>query len=427
MRWRIVALVLVATVINYIDRVNLSYAAPGFMHEFGVGPSQMGVVLSAFLWTYFLAQIPFGIALDRLGARTIFGAAGLLWGAATIGTASAGGVGGMIAWRVLLGIGEAPMAPASTKVVGLWVGDGERGLASALSGVAGVPIGVFVASPLVGWLLAVAGWRWVFVVTGSLAIVWAAVWIAYYRDPDRHRGLGAADRGFLRHNIRKLNEPGQVQAVGWGALLSNRNVLALSLGQAALLFNLYFLLTWLPTFLVEQHHLTILRTGLYGAIPWVFGLLGVLAGGWGSDRLVRRGWPLMRARKAVMGSGLLLGMASLLSVFTVTLAATLACLSLAIFGILLTNSVVWATNAEIAPVQQGGRCAAVQNCVGNAGGLLAPIVVGELLQATGSWAVPMLAAAVVALLGSGIYLFMLTERALFVQQPQAVSLAGAVP
>ncbi len=118
MRWRIVALVLVATVINYIDRVNLSYAAPAFMHEYGVSPSQMGVVLSAFLWTYFAAQIPFGIALDRLGARTIFGAAGLLWGAATIGTASAGGVGGMIAWRVLLGIGEAPMAPAGAKVDG---------------------------------------------------------------------------------------------------------------------------------------------------------------------------------------------------------------------------------------------------------------------------------------------------------------------
>ncbi|MGI4945152.1 MAG: MFS transporter, partial [Janthinobacterium lividum] len=322
---------------------------------------------------------------------------------------------------------EAPMAPAGTKVVGMWVADGERGFAAALGGVAGVPIGVFVASPLIGWLLAYFGWRAVFVATGALAVVWGVAWIAYYRDPDWHQGLRQAERRYLAENIRKLGQSGAVQAVSWRALLGNRNVIGLALGQAAMLFNLYFLLTWLPTYLVEQHHLTILRTGLYGSIPWVFGLVGVLVGGYGSDMLIRRGWPILHARKVFMASGLVLGMASLLSVFTTSLTATLACLSLAIFGILLTNSVVWATNAEIAPVQQGGRVAAVQNCVGNAGGLLAPIVVGYLLQATGSWAVPMIAAAGVALLGSGIYLFMLSEGAMFVhQQPAGPAMASVV-
>jgi ACS family glucarate transporter-like MFS transporter len=329
-RWRIVSLLMIAAIINYIDRVNLSYAAPNFMREFGVTPGEMGIVLSAFLWSYFIAQIPFGLAVDRFGVRVIFGVAGLLWGAATMLTATASGPAGMIAWRVLLGIGEAPMVPASTKVLGIWVADRERGIAAALGGIAGVPIGVFISSPLIGWLLADYGWQAVFVATGALAIIWGIIWIAYYRDPARHRGLGDPERRFLADNIRKLDPSGAIQQVSWRALLANRNVLGLSLGQSAVLFNLYFLLTWLPTYLVEQHHLTILRTGLYGSIPWVFGLLGVVTGGYGSDMLIRRGWPILWARKMVMASGLILGTASLLSVFTVSLTATLLCLSLGI-------------------------------------------------------------------------------------------------
>ena len=411
-RWRILALLLTATVINYIDRINLSYAAPDFMREYHVSPGEMGLVLSAFLWTYFLAQIPFGLALDRFGVRPIFFIGALIWGGATMLTATATGVGSMISWRVLLGIGEAPMAPAGAKVVGMWVGDGERGLAAAIAGVAGVPLGVFLSSPFIGWLLQTFGWRAVFVATGLLAIVWAIVWVSYYRDPARHRGLAPAERQYLAENISKLRQPGAARALGWGEILRNRNVLGLSLGQAALLFNLYFLLTWLPTFLIDQHHLTMLRTGIFGSIPWFFGLVGVLVGGWVSDALIRRGWPILRARKVVLASGLVLGMVSLFSAFTASLTATLACLSVSVFGVLLTNSVAWAANAEVAPASQGGRVAAVQNCVGNAGGLLAPVTVGYLLQLTGSWVAPMLAAAVVACLGIACYALLLSEQAM---------------
>ncbi len=422
-RWRILALLLAATVINYIDRINLSYAAPDFMREYHVSPGQMGVVLSAFLWTYFLAQIPFGMALDRFGVRPVFFAGALVWGCATMLTATATGIGAMVAWRVLLGIGEAPMAPAGTKVIGMWVGDGERGLAAAVGSVAGVPLGVFLSSPFIGWLLQRFGWRAVFVVTGLLAIVWAAVWVTYYRDPARHRGLSEAERQHLARSNGGRRRAEAAAPMSWGELLRNRNVLGLSLGQAALLFNLYFLLTWLPTFLVEQHHLTLLRTGILGSIPWFFGLLGVLAGGWTSDRLVRRGWPVLRARQVVLASGLVLGMVSLASAFTQSLTATLVCLSVSVFGVLLTNSVAWAANAEVAPASQAGRVAAVQNCVGNAGGLLAPVTVGVLLQLTGSWAVPMLAAAVVACLGIAAYALLLSEHAM----PPVVAAPVALP
>jgi ACS family D-galactonate transporter-like MFS transporter len=411
-RWRILALLLMATVINYIDRINLSYAAPDFMRTYHVAPGEMGLVLSAFLWTYFLAQIPFGMAVDRWGVRVIFCVGALIWGGATMMTATVGGVGAMIFWRILLGIGEAPMVACSTNVFGKWVGDGERGLAAAVGGVAGVPLGVFLASPFIGWLLQEFGWRTVFVVTGALAVIWAAVWVSYYRDPDQHRGLAPTERQYLADNISRQVQPGGGRAISWGELLRNRNVIGLSLGQAALLFNLYFLLTWLPTFLVDQHHLTMLHTGLYSSIPWFFGLVGVVGGGFVSDGLVRRGWPVLRARKAVMASGLVLGLASFPSLFTESLAATLACLSVAIFGVLLTNSVVWAANAEVAPPSHRGRVAAIQNCVGNAGGLLAPVTVGYLLQITGSWLAPLLAAAVVACLGVACYALVISERAL---------------
>lgn len=415
-RWRIVGLLLIATTINYIDRVNLSFAAPSFMQLFGIGPAGMGVVLSAFLWTYFLLQVPSGLLLDRFGVRFIYGGAALLWGAATMLTATASGVGALTGWRILLGAGEAPLAPAGTKVIGFWVADQERGFASAMT-VAGVPLGVFLGSPLIGWLLADFGWRAVFIGTGLLALVWGLVWLAYYRQPEAHPAANEAERDYLKTNIARVRDTAVPERASWGALLSNRNVLGLSLGHAALLFNLYFQLTWLPTYLIQQHHLTEIRTGIYGSVPWFFGLVGALLGGRLSDGLVKRGWPMMRARKAFLGLGMILSMASLLSYFTTSLVATVACLSVAIFGILITNSVVWAANAEIAPLEQGAQVSAIQNCIGNAGGLIAPIAVGALLQYTGSWESPLIAAAIIALVGAGLYTLMLSDDTRLVTSP----------
>ncbi len=125
----------------------------------------------------------------------------------------------------------------------------------------------------------------------------------------------------------------------------------------------------------------------------------------------------MRARKAFLGLGMILSMASLLSLFTVTVTATVACLSVAVFGILITNSVVWAANAEIAPKEQGAQVSAIQNCAGNAAGLIAPIMVGVLLQVTGSWLAPMVAAAVIALAGAVVYTVMLSDDAMLSPRP----------
>ena len=314
-RWRIVALLLIAIIINYTDRVNLSYVAPTFMQQFNIGPAEMGVVLSAFLWTYFLVQIPLGVALDRVGVRWLYGAAALVWGGATMLTATATGLGSLVGWRVLLGIGEGPAFPATTKVMGIWVADQERGLAAAIGGVAGIPIGVFVSSPFVGWLLWAFGWRMIFVVTGAIAIVWAIVWLLYYRNPEDHPGANQAERRFLAENIVKTIRGDTSARPSWKQLLSNRNILGLSLGHAAMLFNLYFLISWLPTYLIQQHHLTALNTGIYGSIPWLFGLLGVIVGGRGSDILIKRGWPIIRARKVFLVVGMLLAMVCLLTAY----------------------------------------------------------------------------------------------------------------
>ncbi len=418
-RWRIVALLLIAIIINYTDRVNLSYAAPTFMKQFNIGAAEMGIVLSAFLWTYFLVQIPLGVALDRLGVRWLYGLAAIVWGGATMLTATAGSLGALIGWRVLLGIGEGPAFPATTKVMGIWVADQERGLAAAIGGVAGIPLGVFISSPFVGWLLWAFGWQMIFLVTGAIAIVWAITWLLYYRNPEDHPGANEAERLFLAKNIAKISRTEAGAQASWKQLLSNRNVLGLSLGHAAMLFNLYFLMSWLPTYLIQQHHLTALNTGIYGSIPWLFGLLGVIVGGRGSDILIKRGWPIIKARKVFLVVGMVLAMTCLLTVYVDTLAAAIACLCVAVFGIFLTNSVVWAANAEISPLNQEGVVAAIENCFGNIGGLTAPIIVGFLLQATGSWTAPMASAAVVALVGAGLYLFLLSDEALFAKSGAA--------
>jgi MFS transporter, ACS family, D-galactonate transporter len=421
-RWRLVALLLVANMINYIDRVNLSFVAPTFMHQFNIGPGAMGLVLAAFLWTYFLLQVPMGMVLDRFGLRYVFGGAAVLWGAATMLTATASSALGLTLWRTVLGVGEAPATPAGTKFLREWLPDQERGTAGSLN-IAGIPLGVCLGSPLISWLLATYGWQSVFVVTGLLAIVWGLGWLVYYRRPEQHPSANDAERRHIQTRpAARTTTENTVQQASWGELLTNRNVLGLGLGHACLLFNLYFFVTWLPTYLIEQHHMTLIHTGLYSTIPWLCGLVGALFGGGASDWLVRQGWPLVKARKAFLGLGMILSMGALLSAFTTSNAWTIAWLSVAVFGILLTNSVVWSANAEIAPLQQGGRVAGIQNGIGNAGGLLAPIAAGFLLQATGSWAAPLIVAAVVALIGAGIYTLMLSDSARFVSRtPQGAS------
>ena len=427
-RWWLIGLLLIANMINYIDRVNLSFAAPHFMQSLNIGPGQMGIVLSAFLWTYFLLQVPSGMALDRWGVRYVFGGAAVLWGAATMLTATISSAGALLFWRVLLGVGEAPSAPAGTKVLSQWLPDHERGFAGSMN-IAGIPLGVFIGSPLISWLLATYSWQMVFIVTGLLAVLWGIGWMAYYRLPDQHSGANDAERVHILANNARLTRGDTLQQASWGQLLSNRNVLGLSLGHACLLFNLYFFITWLPTYLIERHHMTMIHTGIYGSIPWLFGLAGALLGGAASDRLVRQGWPLMTARKAFLGLGMILSMGALASVFSESSGWTVLWLSVAVFGLMLTNSVVWSANAEIAPLMQGGRVAGIQNCIGNAGGLLAPIAAGFLLQATGDWPAPLIVAAVVALVGACIYTFMLSDSGRFVadQSPSALGTAGARP
>ncbi len=239
-RWRLVSLLLIANMINYIDRVNLSFAAPHFMQLLHIGPGEMGIVLSAFLWTYFLLQVPSGMVLDRWGVRFVFGGTAVLWGAATMLTATITSATSLLFWRVLLGVGEAPSAPAGTKVLSQWLPDHQRGLAGSLNVAGGIPLGVFVGSPLISWLLTAYSWQMVFIVTGLLAVFWGIGWIAYYRLPERHGGANAAERNHILANNSRLTRGDVPQQASWGQLLSNRNVLGLALGHAALLFNLYF-------------------------------------------------------------------------------------------------------------------------------------------------------------------------------------------
>lgn len=424
-RWRVMVMLCLSGMISYVDRVNLSFVAPDLMREFRVGPAEMGVVLSAFVWTYMLLQVPGGMLLDRWGPRWLLGAAACLWGAATMLTATATGLGSLVLWRGLLGVGEAPVTPGGTKVIGTWMADRERGLASGIM-IAGVPLGTCLGSPLIGWLLSRYGWQTVFVVTGLLALAWAVAWVAYYRAPARHRGADAAERAHVARNNSRLSRQVTPVRVGWGALLRNRNVLGLSLGHAALLFNLYFFLSWLPTFLIQQHHLSILRTGFSASIPWLFGLAGSLLSGHASDVLIRRGWRPIEARKLFMGTGMVLCMAAFFSVLTTSLGWTVAWLSVAVFGLLLTNGVVWAANADISPEAQGAQVSGMQNFIGNVGGMLAPIVTGALVQLTGSWVSAMAAAACVALLGAWAYVGLLRDGARFGLGTAAPTAAGVV-
>src|SRR3954452_21114512 len=196
LRWVVVALIFIGTSIVYIDRANLSAAAPGIQDEFGLSSTQLGVILSGFFWTYAVFQLISGWFVDRTGARTSYTVAAVAWSVFTAATALARGFGSQLGLRLLLGIGESPAYPSNAKVVREWLPKQERGLATGIFD-SGSRVGTALSLPIVVALIAGIGWRGSFVVTGLLGLVWALVWFARHRRPPAQGRVSADQRAYI--------------------------------------------------------------------------------------------------------------------------------------------------------------------------------------------------------------------------------------
>jgi MFS transporter, ACS family, D-galactonate transporter len=407
-RWGIGVLLGVGVLVNYFDRINLSVAAPQLKLEFGLTDGELGWLFSGFFWSYALLQIPTGMILDRFGVTSVNRVSTFFWSFCSAATAFASGFGTIFGARVLLGVAEAPGFPASSKATGYWFPRQERALATAIFDAAAKFSNV-IGVPLVALAVVHFGWRWGFGITGAVSFLYFLAFLFLYRDPSRHPRLSADEREYIRAGGATAEGPAQSGEVAMlGYLLRNRKVWGLTIGFAAYGYSFYLFLTWLPNYLVETMHMSILKSAGYSTIPWAFATVAdLVVGGWLIDHLIARGYPETPVRKTVLVSGMLLGLAVFGATLTTSPVWAVVWISVALSGLAAAAPVGWSIPSLIAPRGGTATIGGIMNFFNNMMGVVAPVTTGYIVAATHSFTGAFLTAGVVLIVGILAYVFLL--------------------
>jgi len=348
LRWWIVGLIFLATLINYIDRLTISVLAPVITRDLGLTNTQFGGILFWFLLAYTLSQGLSGKLYDRIGTKRGFVCSIVLWSIAAMAHAFARGLASLSIFRFILGLGEAGNWPGAAKTVAEWFPIRERAFGMAIFN-SGAAIGSVVAPPLIVWLSLTHGWQTTFIVTGSLGFVWLLLWLLFYETPDRHKWLSEEERQLICEGQRTeatlstiTNEVSE--APRWRELLRYRQVWAIVLARFLTDPVWWLYISWLPKYLADARGFSLVKIGLFAWVPYVAADAGSLSGGWASGYLIARGWSVDRARKVVILIAALLMPAGIFAAF-----AQNAMVALALIGVVLFGFQVWINNVQTLP------------------------------------------------------------------------------
>lgn len=384
-RVTILALISMAVAINYLDRAVLGIAAPSIQQQFALSPALMGVVFSAFSWTYFLGQVPSGVLLDRFGTRAIYSWSLVGWSVATLLHAATTGFASLLGLRFALGLAEAPCFPANSSVVAKWFPRSERGRAIGIY-TAAEYIGLSFMSPILFWTLNRFGWRALFAAAGGVGVVAGLVFARWYRDPADHPTVTRSELAYVGAGGGDVgrNAPEEFDLRHVRALFRHRQMWGLCIGQYAVYSTFVFFLTWFPTYLATARHMDWIRVGIFTALPYIAGFFGILFAGWWSDNMLSRGRSLNAARKLPVIAGLVGASTIAAANYVQSDRVVIAILSVAFFAQAMSSS-GWSVISEVAPRAQLGLVSGLFSASANLSGIVTPLVIGAILQATGSF------------------------------------------
>ncbi|AQQ17493.1 MFS transporter [Burkholderia cenocepacia] len=407
-RWAMILMCFLANVINFIDRANLAIAAPSIRADLGLDAVGMGLVLSAFFWTYAFLQLPAGWFIDKVGVRVSLALAVGWWSVFTVATGAARGLAQLVGVRLMLGVGEAAAIPSFAKVAFNWFPRSERGLASSIFD-SGSRVGSALSLPLVAWLISLVGWRGSFVITGGIGIVWALAWWFVYRDPERYRAIApdAVDALLAQRGAPTVAAATDGPKVSWLDLFRYRTVWGMMIGLFCLNFAIYFFITWFPSYLLQSRGFSLASLGTWGMLPALLAIPGGWLGGYVSDSLFRRGWSATAARKTCLVLGMLLSSSIALSAFVENVWACLGLFALAYASLSFAGANVWTLVGEVAPTPAHvASLGGIQNFAGNLAGIFITTFTGVMLSITkGSFVVPLAVAGALCVVGALSYLF----------------------
>jgi ACS family hexuronate transporter-like MFS transporter len=403
-RWVICALLFFATTVNYIDRQVVSLLGPTLSTEFGWNDLDYSYIIFNFSLAYAIGLLVMGRVIDWLGTKTGFAVALVFWSLAAIAHAFAhryagpavpsltlnastgfslvtltGSVAGFSLARFALGLGEAGNFPASIKAVAEWFPRRERALATGIFN-SGTNVGALVAPLAVPWITLAWGWEWAFILTGALGFAWLLAWIAMYRPPREHPRLSAAELAYIESDPI---EP--VTPVAWSRLLPHRQTWAFAAGKFMTDPIWWLYLYWVPDFLHRVHHIDLQGSALPIFVIYQIATIGSIAGGWLPARLLARGWSLNRARKTAMLVPALCVLPIMLAPFTKNM-----WLAVLLIGIAASAHQAWSANiftfsSDMFPKRAVGSVVGIGGMAGAIGGMLIALVVGEILERTGSY------------------------------------------
>jgi len=408
-RLTILVLISMATVLNYIDRAVMGVAAPSVTEEFSISPELMGLLFSAFSWTYALSQIPGGLMLDRFGTRLTYGLSLGIWSLFTVIHGAASNMITLFAARLGLGVAEAPCFPCNSRVLSTWFPQHERARANSVYAV-GQYVGLAFMSPLLFWIVASYGWRALFLIFGGIGILYAFVWFALYRDPSQSSSVNAAELAYIQAG-GGLEHKGEQIKFSWsiaGKLLRKRQILGASIGQFCGNSTLVFFLTWFPTYLMNERGMDWLKSGTFAIMPYIAASVGVLLGGFISDKLVEKSGSANIGRKLPIVGGLFLASTIILANFVDNNIWVIAIMSVAFFGQGMVN-LGWTLISDVAPKPLIGLTGGLFNLCANLAGIITPIVIGFIVGATGSFYGALLYIGLLALIGALAYIFIVGD------------------
>jgi len=405
-RWvPILALVAVGTMINYLDRTVLGIAAPFLTKDLALSAAQMGMVFSAFSWSYAALQIPGGIFLDRFGTRLTYFIAVVFWSVFTGMMGVVRSLNALILTRIGVGVFEAPCFPANSRILATWFPQHERARANGIYSF-GQYVGLgFLSVPLF-WVTQRFGWRGLFFLVGALGVAFGLLWWALYRNPGESDTVSRAELDYIEAGGggEYRGEPLRFKRSHIWALLRHRQVVGASLGQFGGNSTQVFFVTWFPTYLVTARGMTFIQAGLMTSLPYIGASIGVLAGGLLSDTLLKRTGSANLARKLPIVGGMLLASTIVAAAYVPTGSNSLVMLimSIAFFGQGMTN-LGWTVVSDIAPKKLIGLTSGIFNFSANLAGIVTPLVIGIAFDMTGSFVGPLVYIGVVALVGAFSY------------------------
>ena len=408
-RLGILALITFATMLNYVDRSVMGVAQPSLVRDLAISPELMGLIFSAFSWTYAFAQIPGGLVLDRLGARLTYTFSLASWSLATMLHGFMSSVLGLFSARLALGLAEAPCFPANSRILSTWFPQTERARANSVYAV-GQYVGLGFMIPVLTYIVAAFGWRALFFIFGALGMVYAVIWHAAYREPHESKRANEAELGYIASG-GGLAAQGNRFVLSWAAvrtLLRTRQILGASIGQFCGNSTLVFFLTWFPSYLATERGMDWLRSGFAASLPYIAASVGVLVGGAVSDEIIRRTGSATLGRKGPIVAGLLLTSTMVFANFTPSNTVVVAVMSVAFFGQGMAN-LGWTLIADVAPKELMGLTGGIFNLCANLAGIVTPLVIGFVLGATGSFYGALTYIAALGLVGAAAYVFILGD------------------